>query len=71
MQKLLDLISTSLELLGDHNYIKALIVLLVSFGLTRLISLLLSKVIGALVISGKYQLHEYVTHLIRPPYTGG
>lgn len=47
MQKLFDLISAALELLGDHNYLKALVVLLVSFGLARLISLLLSKVIGA------------------------
>ena len=67
MQKLFDLMNNSLELLGDHNYLKALVVLLVSFTLARLISLLLSKVIGALVNRDNYQLHEFVTSALRAP----
>jgi len=67
MQKLFDLINTSLELLGDHNYLKALVVFVVAFTLARLTSLLLSKVIGGLVNRSNYQLHESVTSLLRAP----
>lgn len=67
MQKLFDLMNTSLEFLGDHNYLKALIVFVVAFTLARLTSLLLSKVIGNLVNRGDYQLHKSVTHLLHAP----
>ena len=67
MEKLFGLIDTSLDLLGDHNYIKALVVLLVSFTLARVLSLLLSKLLATMVNRGNFQLHESVTNLLPAP----
>lgn len=67
MQKLLVSMNASLEFLGDHIYLKALVVLLIAFTLARLISFLLSKLIGGLVEHGFHHLHESITRLLRAP----
>ena len=67
MQKLLDAMNASLEMLGDHSYLKAFIVLLIAFTLARLISFLLSKLLGGLVQHGSNHLHEAITRLLRTP----
>ena len=67
MQALLDTINISLEILNEHAYLKALVVLLVAFTLAGLIAVLLSKVIGRLVKGGNNHLHETITSLLRKP----
>lgn len=67
MEKLLGSINTSLNFLGDHIYVKALVVLLVAFILANLISFLLSKVVGRLVNHSYLNLHESIPRLLRAP----
>ena len=67
MQKLLGTMNASLEFLGDHVYLKALFVLLIAFTLARLISFLLSRLLGGLVKHGFHHLHESITRLLRAP----
>jgi MscS family membrane protein len=67
MQTLVDTVNITLEILNEHLYIKALVVLLVAFALAGLIALLLSRVIGRLVKSGNNRVHESVTRLLRKP----
>jgi MscS family membrane protein len=67
MEKLIDSINTSLGFLGDHIYLKALLLLLVAFTLANLISFLLSKVVGGLVNRGNLNLHDSIPRLLRTP----
>ena len=67
MQTLLDTVNITLELLNEHLYLKALLVLLAAFALAGLIALLLSQLIGTLVKSGNNYLHESITRLLRKP----
>jgi small-conductance mechanosensitive channel len=67
MQQLLGSMNASLEFLGDHVYLKALVVLLIAFALARFISFLLSRLLGGLVKHGFHHLHESITRLLRTP----
>lgn len=67
MQNILDSTHAFLAFLGDHYYLKAVLVVAIAFAIARFISFLLSRVLAKLVRPGNPRLHEAITQQLRAP----
>jgi len=66
-QEILNQLQPIIGFLGDHTYIKALLVLLLAFSLANLVSFLVTRLIGSIVKRTGTQLDDKIAGMLRVP----
>lgn len=64
---LMDYVRPVVQLVGDNNYLQALVAILVAFAIANVISFIISKIIGALAAKTTSTLDDRIARLLRLP----
>jgi MscS family membrane protein len=67
IQNILDFFQPVINLFGDHPYLEAVTVLVIAFAIANILSFIVSKVVGKLVLKTGNRLDDHIARLLRTP----